>query len=118
MKKIILDQLEKVEIANLDNFTPDALKIVIPKHTTPVFTVESCYLIHLKPAAFINEAVKVNWNRGSVPRNNYMKVDIANKVGKMVKVIGVGYDIDTNTDLPDFWSGWLNTDEIEILKCI
>lgn len=116
MSKIIQEELQKVEYANLSNFNAQTNTYIIPKRSDLKLEMDNCYLIHLKPAAFTNEVVKTNWNNGSVPSQEYMKVDVSKVAGKMAKVVGVGYDNTTQQDLGYFWSGWLSIQDIEIIK--
>lgn len=37
-------------------------------------------------------------------------------MAKMIKVVAVGFDNETQSDISYFWSGWLTLDEIEVLK--
>ena len=39
-------------------------------------------------------------------------------MAKMIKVVGVGFDNNTQQDVSYFWSGWLTLDEIEVIKKI
>ena len=36
----------------------------------------------------------------------------------MIKVVGVGYDAETNQDVSYFWSGWLTLEDIDVIQKI
>lgn len=114
MKEIIQQQLKKVLYANLDNFDEETYTYIIPKKCDIKVEEDSCYLIHIRPTAKHNVAVNTNWNNGSVVPFCDMKVDVSKKMGKMIKVTGIGYDASEGKDLSQFWSGWLSLDDIEV----
>lgn len=114
--KIIEEQLKKVEYADLSNYDEATNTYIIPKRVDIKLEEDKCYLIRLKPTLFTNETLKINWNQGKVPTQEYLKVDISKKMPKMIKVVGVGYDYDGNQDLSYFWSGWLTLADIDVLQ--
>lgn len=118
MNKVINDQLQKVQIADLSNFNPETNTFVIPMHKELKIEEDCCYLIHIKPSVKVNTAVIVNWNNGNIPSFEHMKVDVSKKMGKMIKITGIRYDIETQQDCGQFWSGWLSLDDIEVLQKI
>lgn len=115
MIDIIKKQLEKVEYADLSNFNPETNTYVIKKRVDIKLEVDSCYLIQVKPSAYNNFVVISNWNNGNMPMYEYLKVDISKLMGKMVKVVGVAHDYQNHQDLASFWSGWLSTDDLEVI---
>ena len=118
MNKIIEQQLKKLEYADISNFDAATNTYIIPKKVDIKIEEDKCYLIQLLPTLFKNEVLKTNWNAGSMPVYNYMKVDVSKIIGKMIKVVGTGYDIETQTDISSFWSGWLSTQDIKVIKKI
>ena len=56
--------------------------------------------------------IATNWNNGSAPSYQYLKVYISKLLGKMAYVDSIGYDINTKQDINVLWSGWLPTEEI------
>lgn len=116
MDKIIQDQLQKVQYADLSNYNEETNTYIIKKRVDIKIDEDNCYLIHIKPSAFHNIAVNTNWNNGATPLFNYMKVDVSKKMGKMIKVTGLKHNIDTGIDDSQFWSGWLSIDDIEVLN--
>lgn len=116
--KIIEEQLKKVEYADLSNFNEETNTYFIPKRTDIKLEEDNCYLIKLKPTLFTNETLKTNWNKGSVPKYEYLKVDVSKKMVNMIKVVATAFDYDLNQDLSYFWSGWLTIADIEVLQKI
>lgn len=115
---IIEKQLSKVINADLSNFDPETRTYFIPKRVDKKIEEDKCYLIKLKPQAFNNRYVIDNWNNGSMPTTNFLKIDVSKKMSKMIKVVGVAFDYEHNRDLASFWSGWLSTDDIEVIDYI
>lgn len=115
MKDIIQKQLQRVEYADLSNFNADSNTYVIKKRVDIKLEVDSCYLIRVKPSAYNNITVVNNWNNGNMPSSEYLKVDISKVMSKMVKVVGVAHDYQKHQDLASFWSGWLSTDDVEVI---
>lgn len=118
MNKVIQDQLQKVQFADLSNYNEQANTYIIKKRTEIKVEEDKCYLIHIRPPAFHDVALNTNWNSGNAPLFSYMKVDVSKKMGKMIKVTGLMHNIDTGSDESQFWSGWLSLDHIEVLKAI
>lgn len=118
INKLIQDQLNNVKFADLSNFYPESNTYIIKKREDIKFEEDSCYLIHIKVSAFTNTTLAINWNNGSYPPHPYLKVDVSKIVGKMVKVVGIGFDPETSQDLSIFWSGWLFIEDVEILSKI
>ena len=118
VNKIIEQQLKKLEYADISNFDAATNTYIIPKKVDIKIEEDKCYLIQLLPTLFKNEVLKTNWNAGSMPMYNYMKIDVSKIIGKMIKVVGTGYDIETQTDISSFWSGWLSTQDIKVIKKI
>lgn len=115
MTELIKKQLDQVQYADLSNFNAETATYLIKKRVDMKIQTDSCYLIRLKQSARSNMAVITNWNSGSMPNFNCFKADISKIMGKMIKVVAVGYDERLNQDIPSFWSGWLNIDDIEVI---
>lgn len=116
LNKVVQDQLAKVEVADLSNYDKETSTYSIPKRVDIKLEEDCCYLIHLKPSAYNNQTVIVNWNNGSKPNHDYLKIDISKKMGKMIKVVSVAYDYYNKVDLSDFWAGWLLIDDLDIIS--
>lgn len=114
MREIIKNQLLKCTYANLNNYDPATNTFYIPKYSKPQYSVGKMYLIQL-PINLVNNSQSViatNWNNGSAPSYQYLKVYISKLLGKMAYVDSIGYDINTKQDINVLWSGWLPTEEI------
>lgn len=108
--------LDKVELADLSHYDSATSTFYIPKRVDIKLDVDKVYLIHLKDSFFTNSTLRVNWNNDTVPPYPYLKFEVDRIVAKMIKGIGIGYDPVTDADLDKTWEGWLNKDNIEILK--
>ena len=116
MSKIIQEQLQKVNFADLSNFNPETNTYIIPQKKDIKVEVDGCYLVKLLPTFYTNEVVKVNWNENKTPIYDCLEIDITKILGKMIKVNCIGYDEKENCPLNYFWSGWLYLPDIEIIK--
>lgn len=119
MNKIVKEQLKKCETARLPNFDDNTTHLLIKKYE-PISVVANCYYLIeisagvLNPTA--NSLLASNWNNGSIPKYNHYKCEINRVVGTMIKVTGLAFDINTNSDINEMWSGWLPLDGINIIK--
>ena len=120
MNKIAREQLLKCKIANVPDFAENETEIFIPKGSTlnvSPYQINKCFVVELAdyiinpPAHF---ALAENWNRGSKPSHKFYKAEISNVMGKMVKIVGCGYDPMTNTDFIDVWEGWVPQEGITL----
>jgi hypothetical protein len=121
MNKLIKEELKKVEMANISNYDKSKGEFLIPRITRIRLEEDSYYIIKLDSLLLNpNDAstLSANWNRGTIPPHNYMKVDISKVMGKMVKVNGIAYDYENQIDLNTSWSGWLPIAQIEVLEKI
>lgn len=120
MREIIKKQLLKCTYANLNNFNPETNTFYIPKYSKPQYVVGKMYLVQL-PLNLVNNTssvVAANWNNGTAPQFQYLKVYAAKLLGKMLYVDSIGYDINTRQDINTLWSGWLPTEEITQLAVL
>ena len=118
VNELIEKELKKVEKADLTNFNSETNTYFIPKRKDIKIEEDCCYLVHLKDTLFKNETLKVNWNNNSLPTYKYLKIDVSKIMAKMIKVVGVGYDAETNQDVSYFWSGWLTLEDIDVIQKI
>ena len=123
MNKVVKQQLGKCRVANIPIFDETTTHIFIPKagkgSTAFDFQVQCYYIIEiadyvLKPGPEFTLAT--NWNKGTSPPSKYMKVEVSQITGKMIKVTGIGYDIAQYQDLPIAWEGWLPASSSKIIK--
>ena len=114
IRPIIKEQLEKCQFANLNNFDPTTNTFLIPKYSQPTYEMNHCYLVKL-PLTIVNNSDSVlatNWNNGSFPKAQYLKIYISKMLGTMIYVDSIGFDFDIKQDLNLMWSGWLNTSDL------
>lgn len=119
MNKLIEKELSKVKLADLSNYNSITNEYIIPKYIPLNLKVNSCYIIRLSNSLLFpqdNFVFASNWNKGSVPTHKYYKVQVLKVMGEsMVYINGVGYDLTTISEYDDTWSGWLPTNQIEII---
>jgi hypothetical protein len=114
IRPLTKEQLEKCQFADLNNYDARTNTFLIRKYSKPTYEINSCYLVRL-PGSIIgrNDSVlAVNWNNGSAPNTQYLKIYISKIMGTMIYVDSIGFDFETKQDLNVMWSGWLNTSEL------
>lgn len=120
MNKFILNQLKKIRFANLPDYNDDTTEIFIPKQTNEVSLEEGkCYIIEvenyiIKP--YEGFTLHDNWNKGIVPKHKFMKCEVCQIMGKMIRIDAIGYDWENKEDILDSWSGWLPIKSVKIIK--
>ena len=114
IRPIIKEQLEKCQFANLNNFDPTTNTFVIPKYSQPTYDINKCYLVKLplNIVGIADSVLATNWNNGTFPKVQYLKIYISKALGTMIYVDSIGFDFETKQDLNLMWSGWLNTSEL------
>lgn len=121
MNRIIEEQLKKCQVADLSDFDSVTGTYHIKRFKQVKLEVDSCYLIRLDKQLLNKETSQVlssNWNKGTVPPCEYMKIDVSKSMGKMICVNGIGYDYEKKQDLNIIWSGWLPLQSIEVIERI
>lgn len=121
MNKIIQKELNKVMIANLDNFDITTNTYHISKVNEIKIELNKTYLIKLDKSLLnfeTSQMLAINFNHNSVPTNSYMKVEINKMMNNLLYVIGIGYDFENKKDLNNIWSGWLPKNNIDIMEKI
>ena len=122
MNPIIKKQLEKCKVANIPDFTEDTRIIHIPKGSllnVTQYQVGKCYVVELAdyvvnpPEGY---TLSSNWNKGTVPKYKYYKCEIVKIVGKMICILGCGFDHVHQVDTNDLWEGWVPQDGIKLLQ--
>lgn len=114
IRNIVKQQLEKCNFADLNNYDLKTNTFIIRKYCKPTYEMNHCYLVRL-PLNIVNIAdsvLAVNWNNGTFPRSQYLKIYISKMLGNMIYVDSIGFDFETKQDLNLMWSGWLNTSEL------
>lgn len=116
MNKILYDQLKLVTETTID-FNENTTKLFIPrtiKLSSGSMKVGQAYRIRLE--SFITNpspesTLASNWNNGIVPKYNEYIIEVSEKIGTMVKVIGVASE-----DHSSQFVGWLPIGGIEVLE--
>jgi hypothetical protein len=119
INKLIVSELAKVKVADISQYDTNTHTYTIPKHVDVKLEQDKYYLIKLNKMLTVlhgNDTLSSNWNNGTYPAYQYMKVDVMKVLGKMIQVNGVYYDNDNKKDMNSMWSGWLPTDQVEIIK--
>lgn len=114
IRSIIKEQLEKCQFADLNNYDTRTNTFIVRKYSKPTYELNHCYLVRV-PLAIVNVAdsvLAVNWNNGTFPRAQYLKIYVSKILGNMIYVDSIGFDFETKQDLTVMWSGWLNTSEL------
>ena len=122
MNPIIKKQLLNCKVANIPDFEDTDTTINIPKGSTlnvTLYQVGKCYLVELADY-IINPpegyTLASNWNKGTTPKYKYYKCEIVKIVGKMVCILGCGFDPLHQQDTNDLWEGWVPQAGIKILQ--
>lgn len=120
MNNVIKKQLQNLKKCQLPQYSEDTLEIFIPKNSIKKelgLEVNHCYQIEIAdyvlnpPPEF---SLAQNWNNNTIPPYKYMNVCIIQLMGKMIKVDGIGFDIDNQMPLSCAWSGWLPRESIKV----
>lgn len=122
MNSVIKRELEKIH-APLPEYDDNTIEIHIPqKQVTnePLFEVGKSYQVQL--ADYIlneppNFTLSSNWNKGVVPKSQFMLMQVRELTGKMLKVYARGYDVNTDACLEDmYYDFWLPLGGVTKLK--
>lgn len=117
VNKLILKQLEKVKDAKVSPYDEIRHSYYIKKFKEINFEVHHCYLVRINDALLNStNIIASNYNNGSYPEYNYMKIDVSKRVGNMIYVDGIYYDNESKQDINTMWSGWLPITEIELIE--
>lgn len=114
IRKLVKQQLEDCAFADLSKFVPEANAYFIPKYSKPSYEIGKCYIITVADHIVNNHTstTAVNWNQGGAPKYKNLKIFVSKTLGKNIYVDSIGYNLETNQEIIDVWSGWLNIDEI------
>lgn len=123
MNALIKKQLEMCRVAPIPDYISDETTDIYIEKVSDAnscsFKLHGCYLIELADY-ILNPSTEYtladNWNRGIVPKDRYMKCEVEQLLGKMVKIVGSGFDPDTNTDKNTVWELWVPQKGIKILQ--
>lgn len=123
MNQYIVKQLQSCKVADVPVFNETDLQMIIPRkdlHNVVAFVEGHYYFVELEDYIINppdNFTLHINWNRGIIPTSKYLKLCITQRMGSMVKIDGVGCNIETGIDSNDSYIGlWLPADAIKIIK--
>lgn len=112
MNKFLLAELSKLGL----EWSP---VINIPKRNDIRLQENVGYIIQLSDHLLglpKDDPLVINWNSGILPTTKYYKVNIEKLMGDRVRVTGIGFDIDTETNLNNTFFGWIPLSEMEVIK--
>lgn len=120
MSTVVSTQLEKVVFADLSHFDESTQTFIIPRYSKPTYKLGACYLVKVAPDIVNNpnSVIATNWNRGTTPTTPIIKAYVSKVAGKMLYVDTIGFDLATNTELLNTWSGWLSIDDLTQLATL
>lgn len=122
MNTLVKEELRKCRVANLPEYDDSTTEIIIPKGgkvAVSPYQAGKCYVIELADHILNpndDSMLSSNWNKGTVPPGKYMKVEISEVMGKMVRINGYTYDPIFNQDLFQMWQGWIPNQGIKIIS--
>lgn len=122
MNKLIKEQLEKIEIADLSNFDDNTNTYYIKKHVDEpslLMKVNTSYILKIDRALLKDgdaQLLSSNFNNNTYPPSEYFKAKVTNVVGTMIRVDGIAYDIKASTSLNEMWCGWLPKNGVKAIK--
>ncbi len=119
MNKFVKEQLSKVKTAEIPPYDDTTVHMIIPRNADVgnVLKRDKCYLIQIAPYVISppdGYTLHDNWNNGITPKYEYMKVEVNQLMGRMVRVTAVG--VDNGVDTNEMWNGWLPVQSIKIIK--
>ena len=122
MNPFISKQLNLCRNATVPPFDNDTTQLTIPykygEKPQELKVGDYCFIklenyILYPPDGF---TLHTNWNNNIIPKDQYMKCEIIQLMGKMVKIKGIGVDYASNTDTNNVWEGWLPRKSFNIIK--
>lgn len=124
LNSIIKEQLGKIKLAQLPEYDENTRTLHIPcgiKDITKssTYQLNRCYIVEL--AEYIlnpppDFSLASNWNHGSIPKSKYYYAEILQIMGKMIKITGCGYDINTRSRTNDVWEGWVPQKGLKLIQ--
>lgn len=118
--KIVEMQLKQVAYADLSHYNEATGVFDIPKYSKPKFDVGKMYVVQVDNELVDNvtSVIAANWNNGTAPHGNILKIYISKMAGKMIYVDSLVFDMATKSDTSIIWSGWLPTERLTQLMAL
>ena len=120
MLESIKRELAKCSYCDLSHYDKETNTYMIPKYSKPKYDVGKMYIVKI-PLDILNipnSALATNWNNGTYPRSEYLKIYVSKMVGKMLYVDSVGFDPLQNKDLDSIWTGYLPAEELTQMQAL
>jgi len=118
MRDFIRNQLLQCVWANPASYDEATCTFFIPRYCRPIYQIGARYIVQL-PNDIINNpqsVLAVNYNNGSSPMHEYYMISVTKAMGSLIHVNAYWCRPETGETLGDFWSGWLDTAELQQLK--
>lgn len=119
MRSLIKQQLASCNYAAPAEYDKQTNTYKIPKYSKPKYDLNASYIIKIPQSLVgnIDSVLATNWNHGTAPTTEHLKIYVSKVMGRMIYVDSAGFDLETKTDLTNYWSGWLATDDLtQIIK--
>ena len=122
MNKIVKEQLRLCKVADIPSFDDNTTTIHISKKSSSngvAIREGHCYFIELSKYLLVpNDGFNFhqNWNNNVLPTYSRYKCECTKILGKVIKIYGVGYNTETNSDTTDTWTGWLPLEGITVIS--
>lgn len=118
MNKLTEEQLHKVVVADLSNHDLSTHTYLIPKYRNIRLETDKTYIIKLDDSMMTSNLIHTNFNKGIVPKYNYLKVVVSNIAGDMIHIDGFAYNPETKEDINYLWSGWVPLKQMDVIERI
>ena len=121
MNPIIEQQLKLAKVADIPAWSKDTAELIISKKTVEEIEFQEGHFYLIELADYLLDppdgfTLHINWNNNNVPKHKFMKCQCVKVMGKMIKILGVGFDYENRMDLDEDWDGWLPLKSITILR--
>lgn len=127
MNTFIQQQLSKVKNVKMPQFDSMTNCMIIHKAGNQIINEPSSNELHIARQYIIKLASYIinppdgfnlheNWNKGIKPTFDIMSCLVLQQAGKMIKIRGIQYDINTSSTLDKKWEGWVPQKSITIIK--
>ena len=116
MWSVVQQQLNSCNFVDLQKatFDEETNTYLIKKYAKPSYLLNKCYIVRVA-REYVNNAstlLAINWNSGSSPKSDYLKIFVSKTAGKMIYVDSVCVDPASYNNLASVWSGWLPIDAL------
>lgn len=124
MNNLVKEQLKLCRKAQIPEFDDNTTKLIIPKGKRLEIqdvVVGNYYLIEVENYIinpFDGFDLHIKWNHNIVPKDKYMKCEILQVMGKMIKINSLGYNYLEDKDTNNVWEGWLPRKSFKIIKVL